>query len=85
MNKSHLENSLQKHLKSARSAWKFRGEKRPEFAAAPEVNQESVWDYPRPPRIEEAQSLVKVFLEAEVNQNLPALIDFSFWERLKFI
>ena len=66
MNKSHLENSLQEQLKNARSAWKFRGQKRPKFAVTPEVNQESVWDYPRPPRIEEDQSLVKVFLETEM-------------------
>jgi uncharacterized protein (DUF427 family) len=32
--------------------WTYRGQKRPEFAVEPMPGQESVWDYPRPPRIE---------------------------------
>jgi uncharacterized protein (DUF427 family) len=32
--------------------WKHEGASRPGFAQAPEAGQESVWDYPRPPRIE---------------------------------
>ena len=52
---------IEKQLKRARSGWKFRGLKRPEFAVVPEVNQESVWDYPRPPRIEQDPSLLKIF------------------------
>jgi len=31
--------------------WKYRGQERPDFAQAPGVGQESVWDYPRPPAI----------------------------------
>jgi uncharacterized protein (DUF427 family) len=31
--------------------WKYTGRKRPGFAAAPGPDQESVWDYPRPPRL----------------------------------
>jgi len=31
--------------------WEYRGQKRPDFAIAPVEGQESVWDYPRPPRI----------------------------------
>lgn len=31
--------------------WKFNGQARPGFAIAPGPGQESVWDYPRPPRI----------------------------------
>lgn len=30
--------------------WKYKGEKKPEFAAVPGPGQESVWDYPRPPQ-----------------------------------
>ena len=30
----------------------YRGQKRPVFADSPGPDQESVWDYPRPPRIE---------------------------------
>ena len=36
----------------ARSKWRYSGQERPPFAATPEPGQESVWDYPRPPRIE---------------------------------
>lgn len=35
-----------------RAKWEYRGQKRPEFAIPPHVGQESVWDYPRPPRLE---------------------------------
>ncbi|MEM7436955.1 MAG: DUF427 domain-containing protein [Myxococcota bacterium] len=38
-------------LARARAKWRFRGDDRPEFALAPGPGQESVWDYPRPPRI----------------------------------
>jgi len=31
--------------------WAYDGSKRPPFAIAPGPGQESVWDYPRPPRI----------------------------------
>ena len=36
----------------ARSTWRYRGQERPPFAVVPEPGQESVWDYPRPPKIE---------------------------------
>lgn len=36
---------------AARGKWRFRGDRRPPFAQAPQPGQESVWDYPRPPRI----------------------------------
>lgn len=32
--------------------WKYRGQERPPFAHEPGPGQESVWDYPRPPRID---------------------------------
>lgn len=31
--------------------WTYRGQRRPPFAKAPDAHGESVWDYPRPPRI----------------------------------
>ncbi|NJN84869.1 MAG: DUF427 domain-containing protein [Caldilineaceae bacterium] len=31
--------------------WQYRGQSRPHFAEEPGVGQESVWDYPRPPRL----------------------------------
>lgn len=41
--------------------WKHRGQKRPEFANAPGPGQESVWDYPRPPKLAPDSRLVEVF------------------------
>jgi uncharacterized protein (DUF427 family) len=40
--------------------WEYRGQKRPPFAEEPEQGQESVWDYPRPPRVELSGRLVVV-------------------------
>ncbi|HBE71294.1 MAG TPA: hypothetical protein DDW52_24365 [Planctomycetaceae bacterium] len=31
--------------------WHYTGKHRPEFAEIPQAGQESVWDYPRPPKI----------------------------------
>ena len=39
-------------LVAARAHWRWRGDTRPAFADVPKPGQESVWDYPRPPRIE---------------------------------
>ncbi len=36
----------------ARAQWRYRGQQRPPFAVPPREGQESVWDYPRPPRLE---------------------------------
>ena len=41
--------------------WKYRGQKRPNFAAVPEPGQESVWDYPRPPELTSDRRLVEVY------------------------
>ena len=34
-----------------RAGWRWYGQARPPFAISPEGGQESVWDYPRPPRL----------------------------------
>lgn len=36
----------------APGGWRYYGQRRPPFAVAPVPGEESVWDYPRPPRIE---------------------------------
>ena len=36
----------------ARSLWRYVGDERPPFAVAPGPGQVSVWDFPRPPRVE---------------------------------
>jgi uncharacterized protein (DUF427 family) len=38
-------------LDKARAQWRWRGSDRPPFAVDPQPGQESVWDYPRPPRL----------------------------------
>jgi uncharacterized protein (DUF427 family) len=38
-------------IQSARSHWRWRGSGRPPFARVPAPGQESVWDFPRPPRL----------------------------------
>lgn len=39
-------------VQRARSKWTYTGKVRPPFAEPPGPGQESVWDFPRPPRIE---------------------------------
>ena len=46
----HL-NEVPAWIAAARAHWRWRGDGRPPFAATPQPGQESVWDYPRPPRI----------------------------------
>ena len=41
--------------------WKYTGQKRPDFAERPEPGQESVWDYPRPPKLESDHRRVEVY------------------------
>ncbi|MBA2408356.1 MAG: DUF427 domain-containing protein [Gammaproteobacteria bacterium] len=44
--------SIPDWIARARGRWRYSGQERPPFAIAPQPGQESVWDYPRPPRIE---------------------------------
>ncbi len=44
-----------------RRQWLYRGQTRPAFAIGPGPGQESVWDYPRPPRIEPDRRRVSVY------------------------
>ena len=40
-----------KGVQGTGSLWRYTGDDRPPFAVAPRAGEESVWDYPRPPRI----------------------------------
>lgn len=40
--------------------WKYKGDIRPPFAHKPKKNEESVWDYPRPPVLKPDSRLVTV-------------------------
>jgi uncharacterized protein (DUF427 family) len=46
--------------------WQYTGQKRPDFAVLPGPGQESVWDYPRPPRLELDQRFVEVKFRVQV-------------------
>ena len=47
-----MNQQLPEWARLAQAKWTYRGHERPPFAAPPYPGQESVWDYPRPPRIE---------------------------------
>ena len=47
-------------IDAARAKWALRGQQRPDFAIEPGPGQESVWDYPRPPRIESDTRRVEI-------------------------
>ncbi|MBL0162463.1 MAG: DUF427 domain-containing protein [Xanthomonadales bacterium] len=49
--------------------WKWTGAERPSFANVPALGQESVWDYPRPPRLEADQRHVQVLIGDHVLAN----------------
>ena len=57
---------FQEATKRARDKWHYRGQVRPEFAEAPEDGQESVWDYPRPPRVSADRREVRVLFRDTV-------------------
>jgi uncharacterized protein (DUF427 family) len=44
--------------------WRYYGQERPDFAESPGPDQISVWDYPRPPRIEQENREVAIFTGA---------------------
>ena len=51
---------------AARAKWRFRGLARPSFAQEPGPGQESVWDFPRPPRLASDTRRVRVALGQRV-------------------
>ena len=57
----------------ARSMWQYRGQVRPPFAVVPALGQESVWDYPRPPRIESERYNAQIRFSAKGIQERPVV------------
>ena len=51
---------------AARAKWRFRGHNRPAFALPCGAGQESVWDYPRPPRLAVDSRRIRIWCEAEL-------------------
>lgn len=61
-------------LARARAMWRYVGEDRPPFAVAPQPGQESVWDYPRPPRLApDAREVVVRFDGVEIARTARSL------------
>jgi uncharacterized protein (DUF427 family) len=61
-------------LDQARAQWRWRGVDRPPFAATPGPGQESVWDYPRPPRLApDAREVVVRWGDLEVARTTAAI------------
>jgi uncharacterized protein (DUF427 family) len=49
---AHVKNPLPDWARRRQGTWRWVGKARPPFAIEPGPGQESVWDYPRPPRLE---------------------------------
>jgi uncharacterized protein (DUF427 family) len=61
-------------LQSLRDQWRWRGTERPPFAQVPRPGEESVWDYPRPPRIvADTREVIIRFGELEIARTRRAL------------
>lgn len=50
--------ALEEQLRRARAGWQYTGSQRPRFAEPTGPGEESVWDYPRPPRLEPVRERV---------------------------
>lgn len=53
-------------LQQACDSWNNTGEERPPFAIVPKKGQRSVWDFPRPPKIEKVNKVVLVSYKGKV-------------------
>jgi len=53
-------------IENARSHWRYRGGSRPAFATEPKQGQSSVWDFPRPPVIEDVPVTMTVRFKTQI-------------------
>ena len=51
---------LSPEIAAARAKWLWRGQQRPAFAEPTAPGEESVWDFPRPPRMEPVDEAIRV-------------------------
>lgn len=63
---AEVTDTLPDWARRGRGGWHWTGVKRPPFAVAPGPGQESVWDYPRPPRLDWVDRHVVVRLAGTV-------------------
>lgn len=74
MSPPHTPAQETERLQRARAQWRHVGDARSPFAQTPGPGQESVWDYPRPPRIEpDAREVVVRSGEVEIARTRKAL------------
>ena len=57
---------MSRRLDQAKALWKWTGDARPPWADEPEPGQESVWDYPRSPRVEPEKRTVIVEVQGTI-------------------
>ena len=68
-------NAVPEWAHAARDAWQWRGAVRPTFAVAPAPGQVSVWDFPRPPKIDfDTREVVVLWGEVEVVRTSRSLV-----------
>ncbi len=61
-------------LARARAMWRWVGDERPPFADTPAPEQESVWDFPRPPRLQaDPREIVVMAGDVEIARTRAAL------------
>jgi uncharacterized protein (DUF427 family) len=53
-------------IERTRALWQYRGQSRPIFAAEPKPGESSVWDFPRPPVIEDVTGKMTVRFESQL-------------------
>ena len=54
--------------------WKYNGNCRPEFAIPPQTGEESVWDYPRPPILQNDSRQIRVCFNGKLIANSSAAV-----------
>lgn len=55
-----------RQIENARSHWQFNGKFRPPFAIDPKPHERSVWDFPRPPAIEEVTLPLRIQVQGKI-------------------
>ena len=69
-----MKDSTFERLARAAAMWRHVGRERPPFALAPGPGQESVWDYPRPPRlVPDAREVIVMAGSVEIARSCQAL------------
>ena len=69
-----MKDSDRERLARASAMWRYVGSERPAFALPPGAGQESVWDYPRPPRLQlDSREVIVLAGDLEIARSRRAL------------